>query len=147
MKKVFFTLITALVFTCSLSSFATSPANGANSVASASQAITSYITSITKGETALNNLVYAKDFEYRNAADVQHRRYNRKQYLEFLKHNKGLSFDCHTSFQILDEVGNTSLAKVTMQFKDFTRVDYVTLHTDGDIWKVSKVVTTYPVAQ
>lgn len=62
----------------------------------------------------------------------------------FLKATKGLKYDCKTSYEILDEAGQTCIAKTTMKFDNFTRVDYITLSKSQDGWQVSKVLTTYP---
>ena len=67
-----------------------------------------------------------------------------KKRLKFLKNTKGCKFDCHTKSQILDETGKSCVAKATMKFNHFTRVDYITLNKTIDGWKVSKVVSTYP---
>ncbi|MCL7989279.1 nuclear transport factor 2 family protein [Sphingobacterium sp. lm-10] len=143
MKKTITSIAAALLMIISFSSFAAKPIYSAAPTAS-SNTLSAYVSSLTEGLNDFNNMIFAKDFEYRNTADRTEKTFNRRQYMQFLKNNKGLKFDCTTTYQILDETGNTSLAKVTMAFRDFTRVDYVTLHANDRGWKVSKVVTTYP---
>lgn len=101
-----------------------------------------YLEAITLGTTDLNKYLFAEDFEYRNTAnnDV----YRKAAYSKYLRDNKGVKFDCETTYEILDESGRACLAKATMKFSNFTRVDYITLNQSEDGWKVSKVVTTYP---
>jgi len=43
----------------------------------------------------------------------------------------------------MEQSGDYSIAKVEMKYRDFTKVDYVTLSKEGADWKVSQVVTTY----
>ncbi|MFD2743600.1 MULTISPECIES: nuclear transport factor 2 family protein [Sphingobacterium] len=143
MKKSITIITAALLMIVSFSSFAAAPIHAGASNTS-NKTLSAYVASLTEGLHDYNKLLFTKDFEYRNATDVTETTYTRKQYLQFLKANKGLKFDCVTSYQVLDETGNTSLAKVTMAFKEFTRVDYVTLHSTSEGWKVSKVITTYP---
>ncbi|MFD2600107.1 nuclear transport factor 2 family protein [Sphingobacterium corticis] len=145
MKTIITTITAAVLMITSLSSFAANP-NENNSLSNSGKTISAYISSLTEGSDGLNEMIFAKEFEYTNAADVSQRKYSRKQYLKFLKQNKGLKFDCRTTFTLLDETGNTSVAKVTMQFEDFTRVDYITMHQVDGTWQVSKVVTSYPAA-
>lgn len=143
MKNTITSITAALLMIVSLSSFAAEPIR-AGIPTTSTNTLSAYVTSLTEGLNDFNNMIFAKDFEYRNAADRTEKKYNRKQYMQFLKSNKGLKFECTTTYQVLDEIGNTSLAKVTMVFREFTRVDYLTLHAIDGGWKVSKVVTTYP---
>jgi len=101
-----------------------------------------YLEAIVTGNIDLNKYFFTSNFEYQNSANSSTS--NRKQYTDFLKKNKGLTFDCKTSFTILDETGNTSLAKATFVFSTFTRVDYITLVQTNEGWKISKIISTYP---
>ncbi len=143
MKKSITSIAAALLMIASFSSFAAEPIL-VNAPTASSNTLSAYVSSLTEGLNDFNNMIFAKDFEYSNSADRTEKKYNRRQYMQFLKQNKGLKFECTTTYQVLDETGNTSLAKVTMVFRDFTRVDYLTLHASNGGWKVSKVVTTYP---
>ncbi|WP_166336072.1 nuclear transport factor 2 family protein [Sphingobacterium chungjuense] len=143
MKKSITSIAAALLMIASFSSFAAEPIL-VNAPTASSNTLSAYVSSLTEGLNDFNNMIFAKDFEYSNSADRTEKKYNRRQYMQFLKQNKGLKFECTTTYQVLDETGNTSLAKVTMVFRDFTRVDYLTLHAANGGWKVSKVVTTYP---
>ncbi|MBL1409394.1 nuclear transport factor 2 family protein [Sphingobacterium faecale] len=101
-----------------------------------------YLQTISTGNIQYNKHLYTIDFEYRNSSNDQVS--NKSQYLRFLKENKGLQYDCDTTYEILDETGNTAVGKATMKFKNFTRIDYITMLQTSDGWKVSKIVTTYP---
>lgn len=101
-----------------------------------------YLEATTLGSSELNRYLFADDFQYLNAGDG--RSYGKRQYMKFLKANTGLKYDCETNYEILDECGKACVAKITMKFKNFIRVDYVTLNQRDDSWEVSKVVTTYP---
>lgn len=101
-----------------------------------------YLQTISTGNIQYNKHLYTSDFEYRNSANNEVS--NRTAYLNFLKENKGLKYDCETTYEILDEAGTTAVGKATMKFKNFTRIDYITMQQTKDGWKVSKVVTTYP---
>ncbi|MCA5004664.1 nuclear transport factor 2 family protein [Sphingobacterium bovistauri] len=141
MKKTLATIVTALLMIASFSSFAASVNNPLKDMNSKSILIT-YIESTTLGSDLYNKYLLTDDFEYNNTANQNS--FNKKAYLKFLKENKGLKFDAKTDYQILDESGKTCIAKATSTFKNFTRVDHITLNKTQDGWKVSKVVTTYP---
>ncbi|MFD2969233.1 nuclear transport factor 2 family protein [Sphingobacterium bambusae] len=141
MKKTLTSIATALIMISSFCSFAADKNNPLRNLESA-KIITTYLEATTLGSIDLNKYLFADDFQYRNSVNKDS--YNKKQYLEFLKAHKGVTFNCKTSYEILDQSGKACVAKATMVFKHFTRVDYITLNQDKDGWKVSKVVTTYP---
>lgn len=141
MKKTLTTIATALLMIASFSSFAAENFNPLKNVATA-KILNTYLEATTLGSTDLNNFLFADDFEYRNSANGD--KFNKKQYSTFLKAHKGVQFDCETTYEILDESGQACVAKATMKFSNFTRVDYITLNQTKEGWKVSKVVTSYP---
>lgn len=139
MKLTITTIATAFIMMLSFNSFAsTNPLRNL----STAKIVKTYLEVATSGSADLNKYLFADDFQYVNA--VSNQSYGKREYTAFLKANKGLKYDCETTYEILDECGKACIAKVTMKFKNFTRVDYVTLSQSTDSWKVSKVVTTYP---
>lgn len=141
MKKTLTTIFTAIIMISTFGSFAAEKNNPLKNAAS-NKVITSYLEATTLGSVELNNFLFAEDFQYRNSVNKDS--YGKKAYMRFLKAHKGVTFDCQTTYEILDQSGQACVAKATMVFKDFTRVDYITLNQDQNGWKVSKVVTTYP---
>lgn len=141
MKKTFSTIATALLMIISLSSFAAPKVNPLKNMNTKAFLLT-YIESTSLGSDMYNKYLLTDDFEYFNTANENS--FNKKQYLKFLKDTKGLKYDAQTDYQILDESGKTCVAKAVSTFKNFTRVDHITLNKTQDGWKVSKVVTTYP---
>ncbi|MGJ1499264.1 nuclear transport factor 2 family protein [Sphingobacterium spiritivorum] len=142
MKTIIKTIATALLLITSFSSFANEnpdPLKNMNSMA----IVRTFLEASALGQATLNEELLAKDFQYYNASSPD-LTYNKKQYSEFLKSTKGLKYNCKTSYQILDESGSHCVAKVTMKFENFTRVDYITLNRSTESWKVSKVVSTFP---
>ncbi|QBQ42878.1 hypothetical protein E2P86_17735 [Sphingobacterium psychroaquaticum] len=141
MKRTVTTLAAAFIMIASFSSFAAEKANPLKNLDS-KNIVLSYVAAATSGNTTLNKHLFADDFAYSNTANGDN--FSKKQYSAFLKATKGLKYDCKTSYEILDEAGQTCIAKTTMKFDNFTRVDYITLSKSQDGWQVSKVLTTYP---
>ncbi|WP_164126758.1 MULTISPECIES: nuclear transport factor 2 family protein [Sphingobacterium] len=140
MKKIIATIATVFILALSFNASAKTAFNPLKDVSALKIALT-YVEAITIGNTEFNKYLFAPDFEYRVASTDQV--HNRATYLKFLKGNKGLKYNCKTSYEILDQTGPTCMAKASMQFEKFTRIDYITLLQTPDGWKVSKVVTTY----
>ncbi|ERJ58150.1 nuclear transport factor 2 family protein [Sphingobacterium paucimobilis] len=141
MKTTIATIATLFTLAFGFHASAKETANPLKKLDSKAIALT-YLQTISTGNVLYNKHLYTNDFEYRNSSNDQVS--NKTQYLRFLKENKGLQYDCKTSYEILDEAGNTAVGKATMTFKNFTRIDYITMLQTADGWKVSKVVTTYP---
>lgn len=141
MKTTLTNIVTAFLMIVSLNSFS-NPVLNLLKEKSSKVIITSYIEAITLGSDIYNKYLFCDNFQYSNTANNDS--FNKKQYLKFLKDTKGSKFNCHTHYQILDETGKSCVAKATMKFDHFTRVDYITLNKTPEGWKVSKVITTYP---
>jgi len=141
MKTTITTIATAFIMMISFSSFAADKINPLKDLNSM-RIIATYLEAATAGSIEFNKFLFSEDFEYRNTANNVC--YNKKMYTNFLKANKGLKFNCETTYEMLDESGKACVAKAIMKFDTFTRVDYITLNQSQDGWKVSKVVTTYP---
>ncbi|PRD48630.1 hypothetical protein [Sphingobacterium haloxyli] len=141
MKTTFATIATAFIVLTSFNSFAAKKVNPLRDLNSINIVLT-YLEAATAGSIEFNKFLFSDDFEYRNTANNVC--YNKKTYTSFLKKNKGLRFNCETTYEMLDECGKACVAKAIMKFDNFTRIDYITLNHSQDGWKVSKVVTTYP---
>ena len=141
MKKLFTLAFVGIFTLTSLSSFAYGVINPLKEKNS-KEIMVRYLQAIVLGSDAYNAYLFSKDFQYSNTAnnDV----YSKKEYLKFLKATKGLKFNCKVDYKILDETGNSCVAKAIMEFENFTRLDYITICKTEDGWKVSKVITTYP---
>ena len=141
MKKVITSIVTAVLMTLSFASFAITPRTNPLKVKEAKEILLTYVEAISMGSTDFNNYLFSDDFQYESTTN--NKKFNKKIYLDFLKKNKGLVYQCETNSQILDQTGDTALAKTTLKFASFTRVDHITLIRTSDGWKVNKVVTSY----
>src|SRR5690606_23149748 len=135
------TIAAAFIMVTSLSSFASEKANPLKDMKS-DMILNTYLEAVTVGSLDLNKFLFAEDFQYRNLSNND--RASKKEYIKFLKANKAARYDCQSSYEILSQDGKVCVAKATMAFDNFTRVDYITLNQGKDGWKVSKVETTYP---
>lgn len=140
MKTTMTTIVTAFIMMLSFNSFASIEVNPLKNLSS-SKIVIAYLEAATEGSLDMNKYLFSDDFIYLNSAS--NKSYTKREYTAFLKANKGLKYDCETSYEILDECGKACVAKVSMKFKTFTRIDYVSLSQGADGWKVSKVVTSF----
>jgi hypothetical protein len=106
------------------------------------EVIMNYVGASLLGNTTYSNQMFADDFEYSNTAN--NNKVDKKTYMKHLKSVKDLKYNSTQTLEIIDQVGKTTVGKVTMDFGSFTRVDHITMIQSNDGWKISKVVTTYP---
>jgi hypothetical protein len=139
MKKIT-TILAAVLMTISLSSFANSSANPLREK-NAKDILLTYVEATALGTSDFNNYLFTKDFQYENLANKD--KFGKRKYVKFLDSNKGLNYNCNKSYEVLDVAGKTAIAKSTLVFENFTRVDHITLTQTKDGWKISKVVTSY----
>ncbi len=133
--------IVAMALVLFLSSFGKTK-NGAG--ISVTYAMNHYLEHIIHGQGNLNERLFTKDFEMTVYTQDNERKINKRQLMKFLKKTKGLSYDCETTYKILDSSPQCTIVKASMTFEHFTRIDYITLRLDNEDWKISKVVSTYP---
>ena len=106
------------------------------------EVIMQYVGASLLGNSNYTKEMFTEDFEYSNTSNKE--KFGKKAYMKYLKSVKDLKFDCKQQLEILDQVGNTAVGKITMNFDNFTRVDHMTLLQTADGWKIRKVITTYP---
>ena len=51
--------------------------------------------------------------------------------------------DCEVSYELVEKNSNYSLARVTLDFGNFKRIDYVSINMDKDGWKINEVNSVY----
>lgn len=141
MKRTILTIATTVMLAFTFSAFATEKSNPLKDMNTANL-VSYYLEATTLGSVDFNKYLFADDFQYSNT--VNNTVISKRQYLAFLKSQKGLKFNCETNYQILDQSGQSCIAKAIMKFENFTRIDYITMNQSIDGWKVNKVVTTYP---
>ena len=140
MKRILSTLVIALVMLTSFTAFAGSK-TGIDKAFESSKTIKNYLEFINTVDTKVHKNLFTADFEYVNKAN--NRKISKKDYLQFLNTNKGLEYNCSTKYEVLDECASSAIAKITMDFGHFIRVDHITLIKEQNDWKISKITTDY----
>lgn len=140
MKSKIVTITTTLMMILSLSSFGATVSNPLKAK-NAHEILITYAECSSFGNTEYNKYLFTEDFQYENVSNNS--KVGKREYLRFLKENKGLNYDCKTRSEILDLTNDTAVAKTIYTFSNFTRVDFVTLSQTKEGWKISKVITSY----
>ncbi|MBE8714448.1 nuclear transport factor 2 family protein [Sphingobacterium hungaricum] len=141
MKNLISTIALVSMMVFSMSSFA----NTANpfKFASAPTIIDSYIQATSLGNAKNSQYLFAEDFKQIQASNNSNKQYTKKEVMTFLKQQEGYVQNCETSYKIIEQNKDYSVAKVVMAYPTFTRIDYVTLCNSKDAWEITQVVTSY----
>lgn len=111
-------------------------------LSTADLAIDHYVAVMTEGQSAGVEQLFTSDFSQKVHASNDQTN-SRSEVISFLKKQKGEQLNCKTSTTIVEQSSDYMLAKVTMQFDGFTKIDLVTLVNDGGNWKVSQSINSY----
>jgi hypothetical protein len=105
-------------------------------------ALEHYVAVTTEGESAGVEQLFASDFNQKiQATNAQSN--SRSEVVKSLKKQKGEKLNCTVSTAIIEESADYMVAKVTLKFENFTKIDLVTLERVGNDWKVSKSINSY----
>nr|WP_288810154.1 hypothetical protein [uncultured Sphingobacterium sp.] len=111
-------------------------------LSTADLALDHYVAVTTEGRSAGVEQLFAADFNQKiQASNAQS--HSREAVLKSLKKQKGEKLNCVVSTDILEESADYMLAKVTLKFENFTKIDLVTLERVGSDWEVSKSINSY----
>lgn len=143
MKTFIITTLAAFILT-SASAFARSTGKANRSaVAAINHTLDLYTNAVSKGQVACIDQLFSEQFHQRYTGAKKSPVFNKPQLVGFLKNHKNVQEQCETSYSIVDESKGTAIAKVAMKYKDFTRIDYVTIAQNGDSYQISQIISTF----
>lgn len=140
--KTFITSFFAAILIISASAFAKAETK-ASRLATTTNSVDLYIESITKGNVESLNDLFSAQFRQNTNANGKVTTHTKEELVNFMKRQKNIKQNCSSSYTLIEQNATTAIAKVEMKYRDFTKVDYVTLGREGNDWKVNQVVTTY----
>ena len=142
--KALITLIAALVFSL-LSSFAFSTEKpGPLKFSKVESVIDYYIDATTNGHTAYLNDLFTADFKFTVPSNISGKTVDRQAMIGYLKSLENIKTSCETDYTIVEKNKDSSIIKLTSDFGNFQRIDYITICQSDLGWKISDVLVTYP---
>ncbi|MFZ4263712.1 nuclear transport factor 2 family protein [Sphingobacterium sp. HJSM2_6] len=143
MKSLIKSIALVSLFTiASISVFAKKPKATLNS-AVIEQVVDAYINTTVKGNTEFVNQLFDNNFVQRFQTDHKQAAVTKAAYIKHLKSQEGIAFDCDTQFDIIEKSEHYSIAKVSLSFDTFTRIDYVSLQWEDQAWKIKEVNSVF----
>jgi len=109
----------------------------------ADYALTSYVNALTLGQNSAVGDVLDNDFKYTMLRGKSMVTWNKDQMLESLKTSADIKQDCKSTVTISESTTDITVAKVTLEYPNFTRTNYVTVAATADGWKITSVYSTF----
>ena len=134
----------ALVMLLTLSSYGFTQAAPDKPGTMKDQVISAYIDCTTQGNLQNMDQIFSDNFQHTMNRNGNLFTINKKEMIDFLKATKDVKQNCETTYSIVEESRDCMIAKVSMKYANFTKVDLVTICAGEAGWSVSQVVSTYP---
>ena len=112
-------------------------------LATADNSVNLYIETITKGNVENMDALFGSQFIQNTNANGKVTTHSKEQILSFIKGQKNVKQNCNASYALMEQSDDYAVAKVEMKYREFTKIDYVTLSKEGADWKINQVGTTY----
>ncbi|MFC6100439.1 nuclear transport factor 2 family protein [Olivibacter domesticus] len=142
MKTFITTIVVAFMLTSG--TFATTIEKVKRSkIAAINLTLEQYTNAVSKGQVAGIDQLFCEQFHQRYTGKKKTFIFNKSELVGFLKGNKNFQQDCETDYSIVDENNGMAIAKVTMKYRNFSRVDYVTISQNGVGYQISQIVSTF----
>lgn len=109
----------------------------------ANDVLIKYIENTTAGQGYEFKDLLADDFKQYVDCEKKELNYDKKQFIKYLKSFENIVFDCTTDYLVIEETKDFVIAKVDMQFANFTKTNYVTLSNTNEGWKITNISVKY----
>jgi len=135
--------IAGLLFASSLTALAVDNDKDKLNSAVVENVVDAYINSTVKGDVEHVEDLFGKDFTQKFNTEYNQAPLSRASFIKQVKDQKGITYNCDTDYQLVEKAGKYSLAKVTLDFANFKRTDYLTMVMDNNGWKITEVNSVY----
>lgn len=139
--KTLQTLTVAFLITLSMSAFAAGEPNNKRFIMS--YAVETYIDAMTNGDIKELPALLDADVKFSSTLSDKVVTFSKSAIVRSLKDIENVKQNCVSSYKILEQNQVQALIKVSMKYKDFTKVNYVTMENTTDGWKITNVSTSY----
>lgn len=139
--KTLQTLTAAFLITFSMSAFAAGEPNKKRFIMS--YAVETYIDAMTNGDIKELPALLDSDVKFSSTRANKVVTYSKSAIVRSLKDIENVKQNCVSSYKVLEQNQAQALIKVSMKYKDFTKVNYVTMENTTDGWKITNVSSSY----
>lgn len=107
-------------------------------------AVDAYVKAVSLGQNAgLGEVLDNSNFKLTMVRGENTVTYNKTEFLDFMKTTEDVKQDCKVVVTPNEGSPDATVVKVSMEYKDFTRVNYVTLNNTSDGWKITSIYSVF----
>ncbi|MCL4640182.1 MAG: nuclear transport factor 2 family protein [Pseudosphingobacterium sp.] len=143
MKTFITSIIAAIVLTGTVAFSATPKPAKRSNIAAINQTLDRYSDAVTNGQLTNIEQLFSEQFHQRIVQRKKGNSFNKKQLVSFLKNQRNVQQNCKTDYSILEENDGVTIAKIEMKYKEFSRIDYVTISQTDQGYQISQVISTF----
>lgn len=139
--KTLQTLAAALLITFSMSAFAAAEPNSKRF--NMNYAVQTYIDAMVNGNTKELADFLDSEVEFSSTRANTVITHKKSEILKSLKDLQNVKQNCKTSYSVLEHNPAQAIVKVSMKYDGFTKVNYVTMKSSSDGWKITSVNSSF----
>lgn len=102
-----------------------------------------YVDAVWHGELTGLNEILDKDVKFTFTRNEKIFNYGKNDLLKFFKSIENIEQNCVTETSIIEADSTQTIVKVEMKYKNFTRVNYLSLANTAKGWKVTNITSTF----
>ena len=110
---------------------------------SADYTVSTYVNAIVHGQTEGVDKIIDPNMKFSFKRGEQMLNYDKDQAIAFIKLGKGVDQDCSTKISVNEINPELKEAKIELKYKDFTRVNYITMAHGANGWQITNIYSTF----
>lgn len=138
--KTLKTLTAALLVILSTSAFANKKKN--NEKLLVDYTIKRFVSAVSYGDVKGISNIFDKDAQMTTAFKKEVVNYNKAEILTSIKFLQNVKQNCQTEYQMIERTPTQALAKVSMNYDGFSKVNYISLANTTEGWKITHIATS-----
>jgi len=139
--KTLQTLTAAFLITLSMSAFAAGEPNKKRFIMT--YAVETYIDAMANGDIKELPALLDSDVKFSSTRADRVVTFGKSEVVKSLKDIENVKQNCVSSYKVLEQNQAQALVKVNMKYKNFTKVNYVTMQNTSTGWKITHVASSY----
>ncbi|MBE7174848.1 MAG: nuclear transport factor 2 family protein [Mucilaginibacter polytrichastri] len=107
--------------------------------------VNAYISALSSGDVSDVEKLFDNNVKFDIKGNQKQFSFGKKEMIDFMKTTKNVvQQDCKTSFDWIEtDASDVAVAKITQNYPEFTRTNYVTMVFNGNDWKITHVQTLF----
>jgi len=106
-------------------------------------AIKTYVEAVTMGKVKGVEEILDNNVKFTLAQGNKVINYNKMELINSLKISENINQNCRTDYSIIEKGDAQTIVKVKMDYENFSKINYVTISSTDQGWKITNVSSVY----